>query len=72
MQLTGIGSEWRKSARCGPDNGCVELARLNIDASGQIGVRDSKNISASPVLSFERDVWAGFTLRIKAGSYDLP
>lgn len=71
MQPTGFGLEWRKSTRCGPDNGCVELARLASGNSGLIGVRDSKDIAASPVLRFDANTWAGFASRVKAGSYDL-
>jgi hypothetical protein len=58
---------WRKSVRCGSNAGCVEAARL----SGQIGVRDSKNVATSPVLTFTPQVWKGFLGGIKGGEFDL-
>jgi len=33
----------------------------------QIGVRDSKAGSASPVLRFDRDAWAAFVTALKGG-----
>jgi hypothetical protein len=33
----------------------------------QIGVRDSKAGSASPVLRFDRDAWAAFVTGLKGG-----
>jgi hypothetical protein len=53
--------------RCGSNAGCVEAARL----SEQIGVRDSKNVATSPVLTFTPQVWKGFLGGIKGGEFDL-
>jgi hypothetical protein len=69
MQPTGLGSKWRKSTWCGPDNGCVELAKL--DGSARISVRDSKNVATSPVLAFGPLAWSRFTRTVKAGDLDL-
>ena len=69
MQPTGFGSKWRKSTRCGPDNGCVELARL--DGSTEISVRDSKNVATSPVLAFGPLAWSRFAQSVNAGDLDL-
>lgn len=62
-------SQWRKSARCSANNGCVEIAELVSNST--IGVRDSKSIATSPILQFRPDEWAHFTQRAKAGDFDL-
>ncbi|HEY7483297.1 MAG TPA: DUF397 domain-containing protein [Streptosporangiaceae bacterium] len=61
-------SPWRKSARCGANAGCVEVARL---ASKHIGVRDSKIVATSPILSFNTQEWRSFLGTIKTGRLDL-
>jgi len=58
---------WRKSVRWGANAGCVETARL----SEQIGVRDSKDVVASPVLTFMPQEWKSFLGAIKSGEFDL-
>jgi uncharacterized protein DUF397 len=64
----GTSMPWRKSARCGANAGCVETARLS---TGHVGVRDSKDIQASPVLAFTPGQWTSFAQDIKRGKFDL-
>lgn len=64
----GSFAPWRKSARCGANAGCVETARLSTE---HIGVRDSKNVVASPVLSFTPTEWMSFVRDIRQGRFDL-
>jgi hypothetical protein len=64
----GSGAVWRKSVRSGANYGCVETARLSAE---RIGVRDSKNVTASPVLSFTPGEWRSFVGEVKAGRLDL-
>jgi hypothetical protein len=61
-------STWRKSLRCGPNNGCVEIARLSTE---HIGVRDSKIAATSPVLAFSAGEWKTFLGDIKHGKFNL-
>jgi Domain of unknown function (DUF397) len=60
---------WRKSVRSGANMGCVETARLS--ARSVVGVRDSKNIATSPVLTFTQSEWRGFVGSVKSGNLDL-
>jgi Domain of unknown function (DUF397) len=62
------GSVWRKSARCGANAGCVEVARLTRE---HIGVRDSKIIATTPILSFSSGEWRSFLGAVKTGRLDL-
>lgn len=64
----GSSALWRKSARCGANAGCVETARLS---TAYIGVRDSKNVATSPVLSFTPVEWTSFIQEIRQGTFDL-
>jgi hypothetical protein len=59
---------WRKSLRCGPNNGCVEIARLSADS---IGVRDSKIATTSPILAFNASEWQSFVGNVKYGKFNL-
>ena len=59
---------WRKSVRSGSNYGCVETARLSAE---RIGVRDSKDVAASPVLSFAPSAWRVFVGEVKAGKLDV-
>lgn len=59
---------WRKSTYSGPSNGCVEVARV---AAAHVGVRDSKDVAASPVLRFGPQEWRSFLGTVKTGRLDL-
>lgn len=59
------GATWRKSVRSSTGN-CVEVAVL----SGVVGVRDSKDGGAGPVLTFASSTWAVFLTAAKAGAFD--
>ena len=60
---SAVSFTWQKSSYCGYNGDCVEVA----DMGRQIGVRDSKAGSASPVLRFDRDAWAAFVTALKGG-----
>jgi hypothetical protein len=59
---------WRKSTYSGPSTGCVEVARV---AAAAIGVRDSKDVTGSPVLRFRQQEWRSFLETLKTGRLDL-
>ena len=61
------GARWRKGPISG-DGGCVEVAH----ADGWIGVRDTKDNGAGPVLTFTEREWRAFTAGIVSGdlTYD--
>ncbi|MEU6041487.1 DUF397 domain-containing protein [Actinomadura sp. NPDC047616] len=65
MDLTG--TVWRKSARSGNGNNCVEVAA---PVPGLIGVRDSKNPDGGHLL-LARDAWAVFVAAVRDGRHDL-
>jgi hypothetical protein len=52
----------------GANAGCVEVARLSVR---HVGVRDSKDVATSPVLSFEPQEWRSFLGTVKKGRLDL-
>jgi predicted secreted Zn-dependent protease len=57
---------WRKSSNSG-DGDCVEVAlRTRL-----IGVRDTKDRGAGPVLAFKRDAWASFVGGVRAGDFGM-
>jgi Domain of unknown function (DUF397) len=58
---------WRKSSYSSGNGNCVEVA----DSQGTIGVRDSKQHGAGPVLEFTRAEWQAFVSAIKDGEFDL-
>lgn len=58
--------KWRKSARSGGGNNCVEIAAL----VGAVGVRDSKN-PAGQFITVSPAQWTAFAEGVKAGSHDL-
>lgn len=59
---------WRKSSRSGTatDN-CVEVAT----AGTVVGVRDSKDRGAGPVLRFEAPAWSDFVAAVRVGLHDM-
>jgi hypothetical protein len=60
----GPSATWRRSARCDVNGSCVEVTLL---PTGEIGVRDGKIGSASPVLAFSPQSWRGFVSGVRAG-----
>lgn len=57
---------WRKSNNSG-DTDCVEVA-LNLP---RVGVRDTKDREAGPVLTFTRDAWTSFLGGLRAGDFGM-
>jgi hypothetical protein len=59
---------WFKSSFCGPSgNSCVEVAV----GADEIRVRDGKDRTGGPVLTFTRAEWAAFLAGAQAGEFDL-
>jgi uncharacterized protein DUF397 len=58
---------WRKSSYSNSTGGCVEIAA----APRTVGVRDTKQHGAGPVLEFSTAAWRAFLGQIKAGRFDL-
>ena len=56
-------TNWRKPSRSFSNGQCVEVGQ---DAAA-VGVRDSKDCEAGPVLTFGGEAWAAFTGQLKAG-----
>lgn len=63
------GAVWRKSRRSGSEGSCVEVA-TNLD--GVVGIRDTKDQGAGPVLTVPRAGWAAFVAATRAGRFDRP
>jgi hypothetical protein len=57
------GARWIKSSRSTTQNSCLELARIGTT----IGVRDSKNGDAGPILELAPTGFAAFIAATKAG-----
>lgn len=51
-----VGTGWRKSARCGGTDDCVEVGQ----AERVIVVRDTKDNGTGPVLAFGGNTWGKF------------
>ncbi|MFC8527237.1 DUF397 domain-containing protein [Nocardia sp. NPDC057227] len=66
MSMDLSGAEWFKSSYSGGDNNCVEVAHLD---DGQVGVRDSKNMSG-PALVLTPGEWGAFTAGVRSGEFD--
>lgn len=60
-------ANWRKSSSSTYNGSCVEIARLTND---RIGVRDTKDQGAGPILSFTQNEWIAFLAGAKAGEFD--
>jgi len=58
---------WRKSSYSNSTGGCVEVAA----AWRTVGVRDTKQRGAGPVLEFSAAAWRAFLGQVKAGRFDL-
>lgn len=58
---------WQKSSHSGYNNSCFEIARLRDD---RIGVRDTKDRGAGPVLVFTQGEWTAFLTGVKDGEFD--
>jgi predicted secreted Zn-dependent protease len=59
-------AKWRKAIASG-DGGCVEVAYVD----GVIGVRDTKDNGAGPVLAFTQHEWTAFLAGAQAGEFQL-
>lgn len=58
---------WRKSSWSTYNGNCVEAATLQSDL---VGVRDTKDAGAGPVLFFTGPAWRSFVARVKNGNCD--
>jgi Domain of unknown function (DUF397) len=59
-------ARWRKS-QTSDSGGCVEVAYLD----GHIGVRDTKDRGAGPVLAFNEKEWTAFLAGMENGEFTL-
>lgn len=64
---TTMFNHWRKTSRSSGGDNCVEIASA---ADGGVGVRDSKQGGAGPVLEFTPGEWAAFLRGAKTGEFD--
>jgi hypothetical protein len=60
------GARWRKSTTSDSDS-CVEVAY----AGGFVGVRDTKDKGAGPVLVFNRNEWTAFLEGMSHGEFSF-
>lgn len=59
--------EWHKSSYSAQGNNCVETRQ----ARDSVNVRDSKQGTTGPVLSFDTDAWRQFITDAKAGKHQI-
>ncbi|MGI5165263.1 DUF397 domain-containing protein [Spirillospora sp. CA-253888] len=63
---------WKRSSLCGPDQSCVEVARLGPEAMGvRDSVPDGTHDPSVWILSFGDAVWRDFLRQVRKGAYDL-
>jgi Domain of unknown function (DUF397) len=55
-------ASWRKSSWSTYNGNCIEVGQLQKDL---IGVRDTKDAGAGPVLLFSGEAWRSFIARVK-------
>ncbi|WP_084550097.1 DUF397 domain-containing protein [Actinomadura rifamycini] len=60
--MTNHYTSWRKSRHSDPNGHCVEVARA---ADGTIGVRDSKEDHAAPILELTRAEWSALLSHLR-------
>ena len=58
---------WQKSTFSNMNGSCFEVSRLQSD---RVGVRDTKDNGAGPVLVFTESEWAAFLAGTKEGQFD--
>jgi Domain of unknown function (DUF397) len=57
---------WHKSTFSNLNGNCVEVGRF---AAGRVGVRDTKDNGAGPVLVFSGGAWRDFVAGVRAGEF---
>jgi hypothetical protein len=62
----GLGNEWQKSSKSGPDGQCVQVAIVG----DLVHVRNSKN-TTGPVVMFTLPEWGAFVAGVKENEFDL-
>jgi hypothetical protein len=68
VTTTDLGrASWQKSSFSSMNGTCVEISRLSAD---RIGVRDTKDRGAGPILVFTRAEWTAFVAGAKDGQFD--
>jgi hypothetical protein len=60
-------ASWRKSSFSNYNGSCFEVSRLSPD---RIGVRDTKDKGAGPVLVFTSAEWSAFIAGARSGQFD--
>jgi hypothetical protein len=62
-------ASWQKSSFSNLNGNCVEVGHLLPD---RIGVRDTKDNGAGPILVFRGSEWSTFLVAAKEGQFDFP